>query len=349
MVKKSGLLTFLILAMLVATASAPAQENGSEDSGLFWFFQADNWEVLVKVLDGCKLTNHFWVFAAATTNVEYELTVTDVVTGDTKSYTNPLGTSAPALTDTMALGTCSAATSLISCAPSDTELCLRDRFVVRVDWRDFQGETGVGHVVPITRFEPQLRIFVNPADLYVTGTSEVVVVATGSAGEPLRDRKVRLFADSGTIERDLVTDSDGEATAVYTAGMRPGIATITALLGATSATSNLTVRDAPAAMVLTATPAVVGRLGGDIEIEAVVVDPLGLRLGGVVVTFTVTPSIGSFLSGSSVHVTSGQGTVHDTLLLSEEDLTGLTDIKISARVNSGESVLEDNVIIAVLD
>ena len=76
---------------------APA---GSDDSGLFWFFDPDNWEVLVKVLDGCAINQHFWVFAAATTDVEYTLRVTDTESGVERSYFNTLGTRAAAITDT---------------------------------------------------------------------------------------------------------------------------------------------------------------------------------------------------------------------------------------------------------
>ncbi len=79
---------------------------GSEDSGLFWFFAPDNWEMLVKVLDGCGVNDHFWVFAAATTNVEYTLQVTDTATGEVREYTNRLGISSPAITDTGAFATC---------------------------------------------------------------------------------------------------------------------------------------------------------------------------------------------------------------------------------------------------
>jgi len=79
----------------------------SEDSGLFWFFSPSNWELLVKVLDGCDLNQNFWVFAAATTNVEYTLKVTDTLTGEERDYENLLGVSAPAITDTAAFSTCS--------------------------------------------------------------------------------------------------------------------------------------------------------------------------------------------------------------------------------------------------
>ncbi len=78
----------------------------SGDSGLLWFFSESNWEVLVKVLDGCGINDHFWVFAAATTNVEVTLRVTDTVTGVVRSYLNPLGQAAAAVTDAFAFATC---------------------------------------------------------------------------------------------------------------------------------------------------------------------------------------------------------------------------------------------------
>jgi hypothetical protein len=78
----------------------------SPDSGLFWFFDPDNWEMLVKVLDGCRSNGHYWVFAAATTNVAYTLKVTDTETGEERRYRNKLGVSAAAVTDSVAFGTC---------------------------------------------------------------------------------------------------------------------------------------------------------------------------------------------------------------------------------------------------
>jgi len=77
-----------------------------DNSGLLYFFDPDNWEMLVKTLDGCDFNNSFWVFAAATTDVEYTLTVTDTQTSTTKSYFNPLGSPADAITDTSAFATC---------------------------------------------------------------------------------------------------------------------------------------------------------------------------------------------------------------------------------------------------
>lgn len=82
------------------------EEPVSDNSGVFWFFNEGNWEMLVKVLDGCDINGFFWVFSAATTDVEYTLTITDTETDTVTSYTNPLGNAAAALTDTEALNTC---------------------------------------------------------------------------------------------------------------------------------------------------------------------------------------------------------------------------------------------------
>lgn len=80
--------------------------GSSPDSGLFWFFDPNNWEMLIKVLDGCAINGHFWVFSAATTDVAYTLRVTDTESGEARQYVNPLGVAAAATTDTSAFATC---------------------------------------------------------------------------------------------------------------------------------------------------------------------------------------------------------------------------------------------------
>lgn len=89
-------------------ASAKAFDIGARDSGLFYFFTPDNLELLIKVVDACGLEGFesFWVFYAATTTLELEITVTDTTTGEVKTYTNPLGNPAAPVTDTAAFTTC---------------------------------------------------------------------------------------------------------------------------------------------------------------------------------------------------------------------------------------------------
>ena len=76
------------------------------DSTNFWFFGPANWELLVKVVDACAVNGHYWVFLAAATDVQYELTVTDTVTGAQYRVLNPLGRLSPAVAATDALAVC---------------------------------------------------------------------------------------------------------------------------------------------------------------------------------------------------------------------------------------------------
>ena len=56
------------------------------DSGTFWFFSPDNVELIAKVLDGCGVNGHYWLFAAGLTDVEVHLKVDDTGVGGTRSY-----------------------------------------------------------------------------------------------------------------------------------------------------------------------------------------------------------------------------------------------------------------------
>ncbi len=92
----------------LAGVSSPAHvlAGSSVDAGLLWFSNANNWEMLVKVLNGCDINNHYWVYSAAATNLSYTLTVTDTAHDVAYTFENPGGTSAPALTDNRAFVTC---------------------------------------------------------------------------------------------------------------------------------------------------------------------------------------------------------------------------------------------------
>lgn len=83
----------------------PAQGVFKDDSGYF-LFNPDNVELIVKVLDGCSINDHFWVFYGATTNVEYTLTVTDTQTNSVFTADNPFDSPFRPITDTNAFATC---------------------------------------------------------------------------------------------------------------------------------------------------------------------------------------------------------------------------------------------------
>ena len=74
-------------------------EAGTEDTGLFWFFQPTNWELMVKVLDGCEINGHLWVLAGGTTDVGYRLEIERTEDSLVWSRDNPLGQRSPSIID----------------------------------------------------------------------------------------------------------------------------------------------------------------------------------------------------------------------------------------------------------
>ena len=78
----------------------------STDTGYFWFFAPSNVELVVKVLNACSFSDHYWTFAGGLTSVQVTMTVTDTLTGTTKSYTNPLNRPYQPIQDTAAFSSC---------------------------------------------------------------------------------------------------------------------------------------------------------------------------------------------------------------------------------------------------
>lgn len=74
--------------------------------GSFYFINPNSQDLLVQLLNACSNNDHFWVFASATTSVEYNLTVTDTWSGEVRTYDNDLGRPAEPILDTAAFATC---------------------------------------------------------------------------------------------------------------------------------------------------------------------------------------------------------------------------------------------------
>lgn len=77
-----------------------------DDTGLFWFFSPDNVELTVKVLDGCGVNGHHWVFLAPGSTTGWEVTVTDTLRGESRSWDNEAGELPALVADTTAFATC---------------------------------------------------------------------------------------------------------------------------------------------------------------------------------------------------------------------------------------------------
>jgi ELWxxDGT repeat protein len=171
-------------AATVNWRTADGAESGTtvpwtDESGLFWFFGPDNFELMIKLLDGRAVNQSFWLFAASLSDVEYSLTVEDRSTGASRSYHHPPGTLC-GFSDTTAFpagaATVEAANrapveaakraplagmsrqqdaatsaSAAGCGTAADSLCLGGRFQVEARWRDPRsGSAGAGHVLPLT-------------------------------------------------------------------------------------------------------------------------------------------------------------------------------------------------------
>lgn len=77
------------------------------NTGYFWFFDEDNVELIVKVLNGCGTSpSSYWFFAAGLTDVGVSIEVTDLRTAESRTYTNPVGTPFAPIQDTSTFTTC---------------------------------------------------------------------------------------------------------------------------------------------------------------------------------------------------------------------------------------------------
>jgi hypothetical protein len=160
------------------------------DTGYLWFFNSANVEAIVKVLNGCALGGHYWVFAGGLTNVNVVMTVTDTVSHAVKTYTNPPNTEFQPIQDTSAFASCPKASTASSaeveeaveqearsmsalvalgaaasgppaiaegvtvagaCQGGPTALCLNNgRFEVTAHFDDGRGNSGAAQVVQLT-------------------------------------------------------------------------------------------------------------------------------------------------------------------------------------------------------
>lgn len=104
----------------------------SDESGGFWFFDDANLELFVKLLDGCGINGHYWLYVSGLTDVGVDLAVLDTWTGAVRSYARPRGIPFVAIQDVDAFATCNATPNptaiqrfahLPRVAPGDGPMC----------------------------------------------------------------------------------------------------------------------------------------------------------------------------------------------------------------------------------
>lgn len=87
-------------------AGAARAVQTAEGDGLFWFFDPANPELVVKLLDGCSVNAHLWLFVGGLTDLEVELRVVDVATGAARIYRSEQGEAFEPIADLTALADC---------------------------------------------------------------------------------------------------------------------------------------------------------------------------------------------------------------------------------------------------
>ncbi len=181
----------------------------SGDTGLFWFFDAANIEIVIKVLDGCAVNGARWVFAGGLTDVAVEMTVVDVLTGATRTYGNALGRPFRAIKDTRFFS-CSATDDHGDAIAAATDIPLE---------RSLAGHLGPG--------DSDFFVFRVPragrVQLRTTGSTDTEGALLNAVGEVLAsdsdsgaDANFRLAVRVGPGTYYVrVTGKDGEATGAY--------------------------------------------------------------------------------------------------------------------------------------
>lgn len=80
--------------------------NFESDGGYFYFFDENQADLVVRIINGCGFDQSFWVFASSLSDVDYAMTVTDTATGDVRAYEGSATDPVSEIQDTLAFATC---------------------------------------------------------------------------------------------------------------------------------------------------------------------------------------------------------------------------------------------------
>lgn len=148
------------------TVQADAVDYGleSRESGLLYFFERDNSEVLIKVLDGCAINNHRWVFVAPVTTLAFNLRVDETATGESWEHKNPRGGLTATTKSDVEAFPCGAASAGLSSSADGGGVGVRG-----VDLVDARGPSASATSTLLARVEPVSRVPVSVTRPIVAG------------------------------------------------------------------------------------------------------------------------------------------------------------------------------------
>ncbi|HEX2643768.1 MAG TPA: invasin domain 3-containing protein [Thermoanaerobaculia bacterium] len=205
-----------------------------------------------------------------------------------------------------------------------------------------------------TETRPTVLVSVNPNTIDIGDTATVTVIARNADGSPVgAGQEVILTTDLGTISPSRpTTRADGTATATLRSGSRAGTATITAIVGSSEAkTATVTIRDVAATISLQAVPQSVSLTAArtEIDLTAFVLNSQNQPLAGSPVTFLAERGT---LERSGIVPTQSDGQATNTLVVTQDDLRGLTAgqtfrVEATTPAAEGQPVLRATVLIRV--
>ncbi len=194
--------------------------------------------------------------------------------------------------------------------------------------------------------KPTVLVSVNPNNIPVLGKSTVTVIARNSDGTPLQSGQAILTTNLGNLKSSTLQITNGTATTTLTAGTQAGMATVTAIVGASDPVMTmLTIRDAATSITLQAQPQFV-QSGSDttVTLTAFVFNAQQQPVQGATVTFSASKGTLSPI----VATTDPTGMVMSTLSLKIADLAAGTPITVTASTPSGNATpLTSTVVITV--
>ena len=176
------------------TVEEDAKDYGleSRESGLLYFFDRDNAEVLVKVLDGCAVNGHRWVFVAPVTDLAFNLYVDETATGERWEHRNPRGGQTASTKSDVAAFPCQPAGSTATAAGAGAA-----RGVELVD-------SGLSQVAP----DVATSVLARPAPAAPVGVAQAIAGGEGTDCEP---RPVATLAGGYTVNMCVEYLKDGVA------------------------------------------------------------------------------------------------------------------------------------------
>jgi hypothetical protein len=316
-----------------ATWTAPDGSSGAahavpltSDSGYFWFFEPGNVELAVKTLNGCSVNGRFWFFSGGLTNLAVAITVTDLTTNQTRTYSNPQGQAFQPILDAAAFESCPAGAmelgnpeeppegfttempptrhldSVSACADSDTVLCLKGRFQVEAAWQTPSG-SGPAHAVHLTA-ESGYFWFFDPSNL------ELIVKSLDACG--LQSGNWLFAAGLTTVGVELkVTDTLTGEVKTYVNPIGSPLLPIqdtSAFSFCPTPTPTSTPTEVPVPPTPRPSPTPAGPPTiATVQRSSLMLEVHGTNLGGCISQWTTRASSGS-LGGSCIHVQNVEAT-----------------------------------------